>query len=62
MPRGQVSQLQQEKVQDLPLNNRLSQGASHDWGQFLRGWVPASHARAALSIAGAVGLLIPLNP
>jgi hypothetical protein len=55
-------QLQQEKVQDPPLNNRLPQGAIHDWSQFLRGWVPANHVRAALSIAGAAGLLIPLNP
>lgn len=47
---------------NVPLNNRLAQGSSQDWSQFLRGWVPANHLRAALSIAGAAALLIPLNP
>lgn len=47
---------------NVPLNNRLAQNGSQEWNQFLRAWVPANHARAALSIAGAVGLLIPLNP
>ncbi|UVJ40555.1 anthrone oxygenase family protein [Arthrobacter sp. CJ23] len=50
---------------NVPLNNRLAQGGSQpeqEWHGFLRRWVPANHVRAALSIAGAVGLLIPLSP
>ncbi|MEV4952494.1 DUF1772 domain-containing protein [Paenarthrobacter nitroguajacolicus] len=47
---------------NVPLNNRLAQAGNQDWSRFLRGWVPANHARAALSIAGAVALLVPLNP
>ncbi|WP_241984850.1 DUF1772 domain-containing protein [Cryobacterium adonitolivorans] len=48
---------------NVPLNNRLSRrgGGQPDrhWHSFQRSWIPANHVRAALSIAGAVGLLVP---
>ena len=53
-------------VVNVPLNNRLSvNGAARpeqQWNSYQRIWTRANHVRAALSIAGAVGLLAPLVP
>jgi uncharacterized membrane protein len=49
---------------NVPLNNRLSAGTIHperQWLAYERSWTRANHVRAALSIAGAAGLLIS-NP
>jgi uncharacterized membrane protein len=50
-------------VINVPLNNRLSQdGTGHlerKWLSYERPWTRANHLRAALSIAGAAGLLAP---
>ena len=52
-------------VVNVPLNNRLSSsdGGRPDrlWNSYQRSWNPANHIRAALSIAGAIGLLIPIH-
>ncbi|GAA1276298.1 anthrone oxygenase family protein [Arthrobacter pascens] len=47
---------------NVPLNNRLSQGGTgleRRWLSYERPWTKANHLRAALSIAGAAGLLAP---
>jgi uncharacterized membrane protein len=50
---------------NVPLNNRLSKSGGgppdRQWRSFQQSWIPANHVRAALSIAGAVGLLIPIQ-
>lgn len=50
-------------VVNVPLNNRLSRhGTGHPerlWPSYERPWTRANHLRAALSIAGAAGLLAP---
>lgn len=50
---------------NVPLNNRLSRnvggGPDRQWHGFQQSWIPANHVRAALSIAGAAGLLIPTS-
>ena len=50
---------------NVPLNNRLSKqgGGQPDrqWHNYQQSWTPANHIRAALSIVGAVGLLIPVH-
>jgi uncharacterized membrane protein len=50
---------------NVPLNNRLSKNGGgqpqQQWHSFQQSWIPANHVRAALSIAGAVGLLIPIS-
>ena len=50
---------------NVPRNNRLlGRGAGQsgpEWDTFRRSWVPANHLRAALSVAGAVGLLAPVS-
>lgn len=51
-------------VVNVPLNNRLSRtGGQPDraWHGYQQSWNPANHLRAALSIAGAIGLLIPFH-
>lgn len=52
-------------VVNVPLNNRLakSSGGPPDraWHSYQHPWNPANHIRAALSIAGAIGLLIPIH-
>jgi len=49
-------------VVNVPLNKRLSEnGAGHparQWDTYQRSWTRANHFRAALSIAGAAGLLV----
>ena len=49
---------------NVPLNNRLSRNGGgrpdRQWQSFEQSWIPANHVRAALSMAGAVGLLIPM--
>ena len=51
---------------NVPLNNRLARHGGgqpeRQWHSFQRSWIPANHLRAALSIAGAAGLLIPQHP
>ena len=51
-------------VVNVPLNNSLARdgGAAPDvrWHRFQEPWTRANHVRCALSIAGAVGLLIPI--
>ena len=48
---------------NVPLNNRLSGPGSgqpdRQWRSYAQSWTRANHVRAALSIAGAVGLLVP---
>ncbi len=48
---------------NVPLNNRLAKnGTSHpdsQWHNYQRSWTRANHVRAALSIAGAAGLILP---
>ena len=50
---------------NVPLNNRLSRNVGgrpdRQWHSFQQSWIPANHVRAALSVAGAVGLLIPIH-
>ena len=51
-------------VVNVPLNNRLAKsGGQPDraWHSYQQSWNPANHIRAALSIAGAIGLLIPIR-
>jgi uncharacterized membrane protein len=52
-------------VVNVPLNNRLSANGSgqpdRQWHSYQRSWTAANHIRAALSIAGAAGLLIPTH-
>lgn len=49
---------------NVPLNKRLARMQSdkpdQHWKGFEQAWTPANHVRAALSIAGAVALLIPV--
>ena len=51
---------------NVPLNNRLSANGTaqpdQQWNSYHRSWTRANHVRAALSIAGAAGLLAPLVP
>ncbi|MDR7084732.1 putative membrane protein [Arthrobacter ginsengisoli] len=49
---------------NVPLNNRLARWRQPErqWHSFQRSWIPANHLRAALSIGGAAGLLIPQHP
>ena len=47
---------------NVPLNNRLANGGPDHWPDYQRSWARANHIRAALSIAGALGLLIPIQP
>ena len=53
-------------VVNVPLNNSLFEyGSSHpdrQWNSYQRSWTRANHIRAALSIAGAAGLLVPIHP
>lgn len=48
---------------NVPLNNRLSRPGrgqpDRQWRSYDQSWTRANHVRAALSIAGAVGLMIP---
>lgn len=48
---------------NVPLNNRLSQSAAgradQQWNKYHRSWTRANNFRAALSIGGAIGLLMP---
>jgi uncharacterized membrane protein len=50
---------------NVPLNNRLDRGGDgrpdRQWHSFQQSWTPANHIRAALSVAGAVGMLIPIH-
>jgi uncharacterized membrane protein len=50
---------------NVPHNNRLlGRGAGQpgpEWDRFQQSWVPANHLRAALSVAGAAGLLAPIS-
>lgn len=50
---------------NVPLNNRLSRnGPGHlegQWHSYERPWTRANHLRAALSVAGAAGLLAPVS-
>jgi uncharacterized membrane protein len=50
---------------NVPQNNRLlARGAGHprpEWDRFQRTWIPANHVRAALSVVGAIGLLVPVT-
>jgi uncharacterized membrane protein len=50
---------------NVPLNNRLAKegGGLQDlqWQSWARSWTRANHLRCALSIAGAAGLLIPIQ-
>ena len=50
-------------VVNVPLNNRLDRSGGDQpdrrWHSFQGSWTRANHVRAALSMAGAVGLLIP---
>ena len=50
---------------NVPLNNRLSKSgggrSDREWHSYQQSWNPANHVRAALSVAGAVGLLIPIR-
>jgi uncharacterized membrane protein len=50
---------------NVPLNNRLDRGGDGrpdpQWHSFQQSWIPANHIRAALSVAGAVGMLIPIH-
>jgi uncharacterized membrane protein len=50
---------------NVPHNNSLLNHGSGQpemaWERFQRSWIPANHVRAALSIAGAIGLLVPTN-
>lgn len=47
---------------NVPLNNRLANGGPNPWQDYQRSWARANHLRAALSVAGALGLLIPTQP
>lgn len=51
---------------NVPLNNRLSVNGTaqsdQQWNSYQRMWTRANHVRAALSAAGAAGLLAPLVP
>lgn len=47
---------------NVPLNNRLINGGPDHWPDHQRSWARANHIRAALSIAGTLGLLIPAQP
>ena len=51
---------------NVPLNNRLSVNGTaqpeREWNSYRGPWTRANHVRAALSIAGAAGLLGPLLP
>jgi len=53
-------------VVNVPLNNRLSVNGTAQpgqrWDSYQRSWTRANHLRTALSIAGAVGLLVPVVP
>ena len=53
-------------VVNVPLNHRLSVNGTaqpdQHWDSYQRLWTRANHIRAALSIAGAAGLLAPLVP
>ena len=44
---------------NVPLNGRLARSALA-WPAYARPWTRANHARAALSVLGAVGQLVPL--
>ena len=50
---------------NVPLNNSLTKDGStradRQWDTYRRSWSWANHVRCALSIAGAVGLLIPVH-
>lgn len=50
---------------NVPLNNRLSEAIGdqpgQQWSSYEQSWTPANHIRAALSVAGAVGLLISVS-
>lgn len=50
---------------NVRLNNVLSKTGSaredRHWHSYQQSWTPANHVRAALSIAGAVGLLVPIH-
>ena len=52
-------------VVNVPLNNSLARDGGAPpgvrWHRFQQPWSRANHVRAALSIAGAVGLLIPVS-
>ncbi|MEV7605112.1 anthrone oxygenase family protein [Paenarthrobacter sp. NPDC089322] len=50
---------------NVPLNNRLAASGIPGvmtWQSHAKPWTRANHIRTALSIAGAVGLLVPLTP
>jgi uncharacterized membrane protein len=49
---------------NVPLNNRLAstgpRGLEAMWDVFEQPWTRANHVRAALSLAGALGLMVPV--
>lgn len=47
---------------NVPLNHGLANGGAGRWPGYQRSWARANHARAVLSVAGAVGLLVSAHP
>jgi uncharacterized membrane protein len=45
---------------NVPLNRRLATGGAEQWPDYQRSWTRANHLRTVLSVAGAIGLLLPI--